>query len=326
MIGFLCMLTFASCAHSNPAPNIWWCNGGKDFAHWIFPDLLRRQYTSNKKYNECDIVVGCSIATTAGSNVYVNGERKIAVMTELHENDVYLGPTGELSSMRNALWVPVPAVRSVLSAENTERAFEKTQSRKRRNEFMAYIQSNCVSYRENAFNLFAMEARRRNSKSPHAYGRCCGSFRELKIGKKTGYNHNTNRNIFKRYKFALVMENANYPGYVTEKIVNGFLGGAIPVYYGTTDIFKIFNKNAFVYYDVNNPAAAIEKVFYLNQNETAYKQVATELVLAPGAERHFSITPNIGNGILYHRIRNMLAANLNHACNTSSLTTATEKK
>ena len=241
------MLTFVSHAHSKPTPKIWSCNGGKDFAHWIFPDLFHGQYTRNKKYNECDIVVGCSIATTAGSNVYVNGERKIKIMTEFREKDVYLGPTGGLKTSRNALWVPVPAVRSVLTTKSTKIAFEKVQHREERNEFMAYIQSNCVPYRENAFNMFAMEARRRNSKSPHAYGRCCGSFQELKIGGKNSWTHKGNRDIFKRYKFALVMENENYPGYVTEKIVNGFFGGAIPVYYGTTDIFKLFNKAASCY-------------------------------------------------------------------------------
>jgi hypothetical protein len=40
------------------------------------------------------------------------------------------------------------------------------------------------------------------------------------------------------------MENKRANGYITEKILNTFLAGCIPIYYGTTEILNIFNKKA----------------------------------------------------------------------------------
>ena len=40
------------------------------------------------------------------------------------------------------------------------------------------------------------------------------------------------------FRFAMAFENANVSGYVTEKIVNAFLAGAIPIYWGHPDVFK----------------------------------------------------------------------------------------
>merc|ERR1712166_79641 len=66
--------------------------------------------------------------------------------------------------------------------------------------------------------------------------------------------------MFTEYRFALVMENTATANYITEKPLNGFLGGTIPVYFGTTDVFKVFNKRAFIYYDIANPQLAIDRI------------------------------------------------------------------
>lgn len=48
--------------------------------------------------------------------------------------------------------------------------------------------------------------------------------------------------FFHKYRFALVMENAKTKGYLTEKIANAFLAGSIPIYYGTEEVFDVFNR------------------------------------------------------------------------------------
>ncbi|MBQ6733889.1 MAG: hypothetical protein IJR00_03160 [Lachnospiraceae bacterium] len=48
------------------------------------------------------------------------------------------------------------------------------------------------------------------------------------------------------FKFALATENISYPGYTTEKIVDAFAAGCIPVYWGDPEVGKIFNTEAFV--------------------------------------------------------------------------------
>lgn len=50
----------------------------------------------------------------------------------------------------------------------------------------------------------------------------------------------------KDYKFTLTFENTASNGYTTEKIVEGFAGATIPVYWGSADINKEFNPKAFI--------------------------------------------------------------------------------
>ena len=47
-------------------------------------------------------------------------------------------------------------------------------------------------------------------------------------------------------KFAITMENGDQTHYITEKIVNGFRSGVIPVYWGTSKISEYFNPRRFL--------------------------------------------------------------------------------
>ena len=51
------------------------------------------------------------------------------------------------------------------------------------------------------------------------------------------------------YKFSICVENGIYESYFTEKILDCFACGTIPVYLGTPDIFKYFNKNGIILLD-----------------------------------------------------------------------------
>ena len=48
------------------------------------------------------------------------------------------------------------------------------------------------------------------------------------------------------YKFAVCFENTSYPGYVTEKIIDCFTAGVIPIYLGAPDITKFVPAGAFI--------------------------------------------------------------------------------
>ena len=50
----------------------------------------------------------------------------------------------------------------------------------------------------------------------------------------------------KKHKFSIVFENCIYPGYTTEKIMQAFVAGTIPIYSGDPMIAREFNTNAFV--------------------------------------------------------------------------------
>ena len=65
-----------------------------------------------------------------------------------------------------------------------------------------------------------------------------------------------NIEYIKKFKFNICAENCitKLEGYITEKLLNCCLGGAIPIYCGWFDEIdeKIFNKNRILFYDPNN--------------------------------------------------------------------------
>jgi hypothetical protein len=115
---------------------------------------------------------------------------------------------------------------------------------------------------------------------------------------------------FKDYRFGLiVMENKKSDGYITEKIVNAFLSGTVPIWYGTSEIFDVINERTFVFYDIKNPQPALDRIIYLEKNQTAYDEVLNEPILANGdqtIEDYFSFRDDVGGGKLKKRIRKML--------------------
>jgi len=48
------------------------------------------------------------------------------------------------------------------------------------------------------------------------------------------------------YKFAICFENTSYPGYFTEKIIDCFCAGTIPIYLGAEDIEKFIPEETFI--------------------------------------------------------------------------------
>jgi len=56
-------------------------------------------------------------------------------------------------------------------------------------------------------------------------------------------------------RYALAVENHAGPDYWTEKIADCFLAGAMPIYYGATNLAAFFPAESFVWLDINDPAA-----------------------------------------------------------------------
>lgn len=80
--------------------------------------------------------------------------------------------------------------------------------------------------------------------------------------------------FLQNYKFNICSENFDYdniPGYITEKIMECCLGGAIPIYAGSFDDYdaKILNKNRIIFYnsmDAESITYAFYKVKFLMEN------------------------------------------------------------
>jgi hypothetical protein len=82
----------------------------------------------------------------------------------------------------------------------------------------------------------------------------------------TGYNRFGEEPIdrykpYKDYMYAIVVENCKYPNYFTEKIIDCFACGCIPIYWGDPNIKERFNENGFyVWNDFNELKNILEKI------------------------------------------------------------------
>ena len=119
-------------------------------------------------------------------------------------------------------------------------------------------------------------------------------------------------------KFAIAFENASHPGYVTEKIVDAFQAGCVPIYWGSSRVTEEFNPTTFI--DFHSEEAKIRDILNLNpdkklwqplrflvqaatlvkltlrvvdldKNEAAYRSMIAEPCIANGARAFLDIEP-----------------------------------
>mgnify|MGYP002081783418 CR=1 FL=1 len=89
----------------------------------------------------------------------------------------------------------------------------------------------------------------------------------------------------KQYKFTIAFENSIMDGYITEKIVQAWAAGTVPVYYGGNGVAKDFNRKAFIdVTEFESMDACIEHVLYLDEHPEAYLRIAKEPIFVPGHE------------------------------------------
>ena len=178
-----------------------------------------------------------------------------------------------------------------------------------------YANSHCVRFRQRAARDIAKII-------PVVFGGKCKVRSALNSKNPNRDNHDSwidwdlvgqrryqNAQIFTKFQFCLVMENTNHEGYITEKILNAYLGGCLPIYYGTKEVFELFHPESFVYYDIRNPEPALQLLKYLYYNETAFHERMRHPILRHGNEtiiKYFSITDKLGGGVLKNRIRTMI--------------------
>jgi hypothetical protein len=147
-----------------------------------------------------------------------------------------------LPKYENDIWFP-----HICWHINSERIITLQQKKfkpiNERDNFLIYLASNCIADRDLFFKLIS-----KKHTGCHAGGKCCNN---INLDDKFGRAFfKKNSLIFNNYKFVLCMENKSAPGYITEKILNAYLGGSIPIYKGDTEtVTKFFNPKSFVNID-----------------------------------------------------------------------------
>lgn len=130
-------------------------------------------------------------------------------------------------------------------------------------------------------------------------------------------DHSQNSKFYRYYKFCLVMENSNVPGYISEKLLWALMGGCLPIYWGSRqDVNKVFNPGAYFFWDTNDVRGSLERLRNLDANETAYMEIMAAPIFrhygegpnhdGSSLQQYFSLSDDVGSGYLKKKIRTWL--------------------
>ncbi len=153
---------------------------------------------------------------------------------------------------------------------------------------LGFMQSNCKAFRDSLF--YGMSKRLKQVVDPtarvEARGRCgrtgIPGMPALSFKRSGAWDDGSWARQMSDCRFILAAENeVGVPGYVTEKLVNAFLAGAIPIYWGDDATVKAwFNPAAFVNVgDYDSPEAAIDAVIELAQDPERMRAMRAAPVL-----------------------------------------------
>jgi len=112
----------------------------------------------------------------------------------------------------------------------------------------------------------------------------CGKYKN-NIGYEAPRNHVDYMKFLNNYRFNICFENKNQINYVTEKLLYAWMGGSIPIYWGSPQVLEWFNPNAFLYLESDTPEAfnkLINKIKLIDTNPELYEQIHSEpLLISP---------------------------------------------
>lgn len=81
----------------------------------------------------------------------------------------------------------------------------------------------------------------------------------------------------KQYKFGIAFENTSHPGYCTEKLMQAFAAGTVPIYWGDPKASEYFNSRAFINcMEYETLDEAVQRVIELDNDEDLYRKVRLE--------------------------------------------------
>ena len=69
------------------------------------------------------------------------------------------------------------------------------------------------------------------------------------------------------FMFSITMENESYSNYYTEKLMDCFATGTIPIYHGTPKLHDMFNKDGIIVLDINFDLRLLNEDLYQSQKE-----------------------------------------------------------
>lgn len=96
-----------------------------------------------------------------------------------------------------------------------------------------------------------------------------------------GYYTQDFLDVLSQYKFIICFENTKKGTYITEKIVNPYLAGIIPVYWGTDYAKSVLNMNSLLFLENDSDEEmerVLQKMIELDNDEAKYLEMANQPV------------------------------------------------
>jgi hypothetical protein len=84
-----------------------------------------------------------------------------------------------------------------------------------------------------------------------------------------------------QYKFVVCFESSIEGLYITEKIIQVFLAGVIPIYFGTTIHTSIFNRSSYLYLEKDTTTeytSLVRRIVYLDKHDSQYIEMTNQTV------------------------------------------------
>jgi len=83
-----------------------------------------------------------------------------------------------------------------------------------------------------------------------------------------------------KHKFSIAFENTSHKGYLTEKLIQSFAAGTVPIYWGDPTATEIFNEKSFINCHMYNSIdAVIKRVIEIDNDERIYSDMLSERAL-----------------------------------------------
>ena len=229
----------------------------------------------------------------AGAVVFFDGESgssysasRDAPLTAAYRADVYIGPRANHSVLRNRGIVCeyVPFASLSFGERQTHTPLDLVSrpliQKPLDVSLCGYLASNAVPAREAFFDQLVLAAAN-EGQVVRALGQCAGSLGRPVCETRRfqdGWIDEAVR-LLSQCRFAMAFENENIDGYVTEKLVNAYLAGCIPLYSGSSAAFEIFNRDSIVYIDdFKSPAAAAKYVVQVAKDERECARLLLSLI------------------------------------------------
>lgn len=143
------------------------------------------------------------------------------------------------------------------STESQKEFFFKKELKNNRNKFCAFIHSNAGAQKRNEFFFKLSKYKKVDSGGP--------AFNNI------GFYVQDKIEWLKDYKFCMCFENYSNNGYLTEKLIEGMMGGCIPIYWGSESCKYEFNSKSFLnWHDYGNDEDLINRIIELDSDNDKF--------------------------------------------------------